>query len=370
MQSVFNWKIVFLHCFMSAIAFKEYLDTSDLATWHRLTDSARRVVIVGHASPDGDAMGSALALALALQRDGRQVKVMMPNAFPDFLAWLPGAGEVLNAEYHKKTAHAVLAEADLLCCLDFNALYRTEWLTPQLERTTCPRLMIDHHLKPDFRGDLLVSDSGASSTCEIVFSLLWQLGEFQKASREVAECLYCGMMTDTGGFTYNSNRPILFQIIAELLAKGIDKDRIYRNVYHSYSFNRMRLQGYILYEKLVYFEEAHAALFTLTRDEMKSFQFKKGDAEGLVNLPLQIKGTRLCISLREDTEQPLIRVSLRSVDDYKCNVLAERFFNGGGHANAAGGRLEMTMDEAVEVARQAIAAFGEEQKEQETGTKV
>lgn len=351
--------------------FKEYLDTKSLALWHRLTDSARRVVVVGHASPDGDAMGSALALAHVLQEQGHQVAVIMPNLFPDFLAWLPGADAVINAEYHKKMTYSVLADADLLCCLDFNALHRTEWMTPMLEQTECPRLMIDHHLNPDFEGDLLVSDPEASSTCEMVFSLLWQLGEFQKQGREVAECLYCGMMTDTGAFTYNSNRPVVFEIIAELLAKGIDKDRIYRQVYHSYSLNRLRLQGYILYEKLVYFEDAHAALFTLNRDEMKSFQFKKGDAEGLVNLPLQIKGTRLSISLREDTEQPLIRVSLRSVDDYQCNRLAEQFFNGGGHANAAGGRLAMTMDEAVEVARLAIAAFAKEQGESdETGKKV
>ena len=168
--------------------------------------------------------------------------------------------------------------------------------------------------------------------------------------------LYCGMMTDTGGFTYNSNSPEVYFIISQLLTKGINKDKIYRNVYNNYSEWRLRLIGYVLYQKLQVFPEKHASFFSLSRRDLKRFHFIKGDAEGLVNMPLQIKGMKLSISLREDTERDnLIWVSLRSVDDFSCTKVAERWFNGGGHLNASGGRLNCTMEEAEHIVRQAIA---------------
>ena len=171
------------------------------------------------------------------------------------------------------------------------------------------------------------------------------------------------MMTDTGGFTYNSTRPEIFFIIGELLTKHIDKDKIYRNVYHNYSYDRIRLMGYVMYEKLVYQPEYHAAYYTLTREEQHRFNFVKGDAEGLVNIPQQIKGLKLSISLREDTEKPnLIWVSLRSIDQFPCNEVAARFFNGGGHLNASGGRLNCTMQEAIETVQLAFEFFAEQLK--------
>ena len=172
-----------------------------------------------------------------------------------------------------------------------------------------------------------------------------------------ATCLYTGMMTDTGGFTYNSANPEIYEIIALLLTKGIDKDKIYRNVFHVFSTDRIRLTGYVLYEKLQFFAKNKAAVFTLTREEMKRFHFIRGDAEGLVNMPLQVKGMKLSISLREDTERDVVRVSLRSVDDFPCNRMAEEFFNGGGHLNAAGGRLECTVEEAEKRVKEAIEKF-------------
>jgi phosphoesterase RecJ-like protein len=171
------------------------------------------------------------------------------------------------------------------------------------------------------------------------------------------------MMTDTGGFTYNSSRPEIYFIISELLTKRIDKDKIYRNVYHNYSERRIRLMGYVMYEKLVYMPEYNAAFYTLTKDELKRFHFVKGDAEGLVNIPQQIKGLRLSISLREDTEKDnIIWISLRSVDNFPCNLMAEEFFNGGGHLNASGGRLNCSMDEAVKIVRNAIIAYANKLK--------
>ena len=171
------------------------------------------------------------------------------------------------------------------------------------------------------------------------------------------------MMTDTGGFLYNSTRSEIYFIISQLLTKHIDKDRIYRNVYHNYSEDRIRLMGYVLYEKLVYIPEYNAAFYTLTKDELRRFHFIKGDAEGLVNIPQQIKGLKLSISLREDTDKPnIIWVSLRSVDDFPCNLMAEQFFNGGGHLNASGGRINGTMQDAIETVRKAIEAFADRLK--------
>ena len=184
------------------------------------------------------------------------------------------------------------------------------------------------------------------------------MGGFEQLERNFAIPVYCGMMTDTGGFTYNSNDPDIFYIIGELLTKHINKDKIYRNVYHNFSENRIRLMGYVMYESLVVDSARHASFFTLTRDMLKKFNFVKGDAEGLVNMPLQIKGHKLSISLREDTEKDnTIWVSLRSVDQFPCNEMAAKFFNGGGHLNASGGRLFCSMDEAINITKTAILAF-------------
>ncbi len=336
---------------------KKYLHSEIRERWQHLVDKARQVAILGHISPDGDAMGSTLAMAHYLRGQGKKVRVVVPTSYPDFLSWLPGADDVWVFEYAKQAVVQYISGADLVFCMDFNSIQRLEQLAEVIRHHHAPVVTIDHHLSPDAGVALLISDPHASSTCEIVFSLLHQLGGMEAISKEMAECLYCGMMTDTGSFTYNSNRSELFYIISMLLSKGIDKDRIYRNVYHNFSVNRLRLEGYILYEKMQYYQEEHVALFTLTREEMKRFQFKKGDAEGLVNLPLQIRGTKLSISLREDTEKELVRVSLRSVDDFPCNRMAEEFFNGGGHLNASGGNLPMSMPSAVEVARKAIEAY-------------
>ena len=248
--------------------------------------------------------------------------------------------------------------ADLVFCLDYNTPSRVEEMEQALVSTPAPRVLIDHHLNPDVPAVLTVSHPEASSTSELIFRIVWQLGAFQQMSKQFATPIYCGMMTDTGGFTFNSSNPEIYFIISELLTTHIDQDRIYRNVYHNYSEDRIRLMGYVMYEKLVYLPEYHAAYYTLTGEEQQRFHFIKGDAEGLVNIPQQIKGLKLSISLREDTEkQNLIWVSLRSVDDFPCNKMAEEFFNGGGHLNASGGRINGSMEEAIETVKRAIVAY-------------
>lgn len=292
---------------------------------------------------------------------GKQVNVIMPNPYPDFLRWLSNSHIIQYYLRHEAAAQTVLNEADLIFCLDFNGLNRLQEMGAAVSRAKADRIIIDHHLNPDTAmAKMVISYPDKSSTSELVFRLIHQLGGFDNMTRQCATCIYTGMMTDTGGFTYNSNDPEIYEIISLLLTKGIDKDKIYRNVFNVYSVDRIRLMGYIMYEKLQFHAGNRASIFTLTREEMKRFNFIRGDAEGLVNMPLQVKGMRLSISLREDTERDVVRVSLRSVDDFPCNKMAEQFFNGGGHLNASGGELPFPLDEAVRTAERAIAAFADQ----------
>ena len=333
------------------------LDNDQLALMDQLISDANTVLVVCHKSPDGDAIGSLLGWAEFMRLRGKDVTVIVPDQYPDFLKWLPNTDKIVRYDKHTDKCDMLFKIADLVFCLDFNTPSRVDEMQHALVNSPAKKVLIDHHLKPDVPADLVVSQPEASSTCELVFRIVWQMGAFADLGKPFAVPVYCGMMTDTGGFTFNSNRPEIFQIISELLTKHIDKDRIYRNVFHNYSENRLRLTGYVLYEKLVYMPEYHAAYYSLTRDELKRFNYIKGDTEGLVNMPQQIKGLKLSISLREDTEKNVVWVSLRSVDDFPCNQMAAEFFNGGGHLNASGGKIEGTIEEAIEITKKAISAY-------------
>ena len=341
------------------------LTTAEAEKLNELIDNAQQIVVTCHKSPDGDAMGASLAWTdyLSAQRD-KKVTMVVLDAYPDFLHWLPGTERVVRYDKHKDQVAEIMTHADLIFCIDFNAMSRVDEMTTVLTEATGHKVMMDHHLNPEKEGmELMVSHPELSSASEVVFRVVWQLGGFDMMTRRCATQIYCGMMTDTGGFTYNSTRPEIYYIIGQLLTKGIDKDRIYRNVYNNYSCWAMRLRGYIISQKLNYFEDYHASYFTITRSDMARFHFIKGDAEGLVNEPLRIKGMKLSISLREDDRHDnLIWVSLRSVDDFPCNEMAARHFNGGGHLNASGGKLCCTMDEAEKAVREASIDFADKLK--------
>ena len=336
----------------------DLLTSEELEQLRNIIMAADSIVVCSHVSPDGDAIGSSLAWSEMLRLLGKQPRIIVPDQFPDFLRWLPGVETIMRYDKHSDEADAIIADADVIFCLDFNEFSRVDAMAASLEASRARKVLIDHHLNPTGKVDMCISRPPLSSTCELVFRLVWQLGLFDRLGRKYAVPVYCGMMTDTGGFTFASTRPEIFFIICQLLTKGIDKDKIYRNVFNVFSESRLRLQGYVLYEKMHVLAGGKAAYFTLTRDDFARFNYVKGDSEGFVNLPLQIKGMRLSISLREDTERDnLVFVSLRSVDDFPCNEMAARFFNGGGHFNASGGRLACGIDEAEEITRQAIAAY-------------
>ena len=324
-----------------------------------LARPGQRIVVVSHTNPDGDAVGSSLAWAEVLRTMGHAVTCVVPNKYPYFLDWMPGIDEVVIFKTDTEgRARRAIAEADMIFCLDFNAVSRLEILSDTIAaNTTARRVLIDHHLSPDEGFDLMFSHPDSSSTCFLVYSIVEAMCGAGAITRRMAESLYVGMMTDTGGFAYNSSSPEIYFIISELLTKGFDKDKVYRNVFNNYSKSRVRLTGYVLYNKLHFYPKLRACYYTLTGEEMRRFNFQRGDTEGLVNMPLVVKGMRLSIALREDTEGGKIRVSLRSVDDFPCNKMAAEFFNGGGHQNASGGELRCTMDEAVETVNHAVEAY-------------
>lgn len=324
---------------------------------HELVKKAGRIVLCGHVSPDGDAVGSTLAFYDYLLSEGKQVTVAYPNSYPDFLANLPHAGEALFYDKDKEQIEEAVASADLICLLDFNAFSRLDMMAECIRHSTARRIMIDHHLNPTAECEVVLSYPLMSSTCELLFYVLYQWGAFEKMSLECATDIYCGIMTDTGCFSYNCNRPEVFYVIGQLMTRGIDRDKIYNEVFRNYSLWRYRLLGYVLYAKMEVLKGENAAYYTLDRIEQKKFHYIKGDTEGLVNMPLSIKGIRLSASFREDTEKEAIRVSLRSIGNFPCNKMAEEFFNGGGHKNASGGELHCSIEEAVTIYRQAVSKY-------------
>ena len=322
----------------------------------KIISENERFVLLSHKNPDGDALGSSLALCHYLKARGKEAVVVLPNQFPEFLAWLPGAGDVILYEKESEKADDVIGKADAFFCLDFNALNRIGAVSDAVVNSKSPKILVDHHLFPADDFVVKISFSEACSTSELVYRLVAMLSGDAAVSFDMAQCIYTGMMTDTGAFAYASSCKDIFLIVASLLGKGIDKDLIYRKVFYSSTLTRMRLQGYAMYKKLKVYNKYNAALITLANDELQRFYAVKGDTEGLVNQPLQIKGVRFSCFLRE--EQPgKINVSLRSVDDFPCNEVAAEFFNGGGHKNASGGELCCSMNDAVNIFVKAMKKF-------------
>lgn len=337
--------------------FTKIIEQSKVDKVSKLINKAEKIIVVSHVSPDGDAIGSSLAMAKFLELQEKQVQVIVPNALPDNLKWLKGAKDIITYNAHKSYADELLTNADLLCIVDLNELSRTSDMAESISESKAKRILIDHHLHPADFCDVIISHPDRCSTAELVFRLICRMGYFEEMTPEIAECIYTGMMTDTGAFTFNSNDPEIFYIISQLLTKGIDKDAIYRNVYHTYRESRLRLQGYVLNDKMITFPTFNASLIWLTRDELKRYSYVKGETDGLVNMPLSIKGMRLSAFIHEDTEKPQVRISLRSVGNVPCNLMASEYFNGGGHKNASGGEYKGSIEEAIELFKQMLVKY-------------
>lgn len=329
----------------------------------QLIEAAHSVAIVTHMGPDGDAMGASLGLKHFLTVLGKSpIAVMVPTFYPDFLAWMPGARDVLVYEHAKDECDIILREADLIICADFNTLNRIGQMEALVRASTAKKLLIDHHLDKEDFADGVISYPDISSTSELVFRLICRMGYFTELTLPMAECIYTGMMTDTGNFSYNSNQSEIYVIVSELVKKGVDKDLIYRKVFDTYSYDRMRLMGYCLYRKMKVYPEYRAALITLAGKELYQFHFKSGDAEGLVNLPLSIDNVDFSVLMREDKDK--IKISLRSQGDFPVNKVAAELFNGGGHLNAAGGESYISLEATVQKFEDALPSFFEHKTEE------
>ena len=335
------------------------LDKTVVKKAQEMIGQAKRIVILTHMAPDGDAMGSALALWHAVRnsefriQNSDQVTVIVPNAFPAFFNWMPGASEVLVYEKESQRCNQLLAEADLFLCTDFNEPKRIGAVGEKMLLNPAPKILWDHHLNPSDFADVLFSFPEACSSCEIVYNYL-KSTEYRIQSTDLASCLYTGLMTDTGNFSFNSTSCELYEIIADLIRAGAKKDEIYNAVFNQYSTDRVRLTGYALYRKMRIYPEAHLALITLSADELDQFHYQVGDTEGLVNMPLQIADIYYSVYMREErpkpgTPKPRIRISFRSQGDRPVNVWANEVFHGGGHMNASGGELFGSLNQAVQL---------------------
>ena len=321
----------------------------------KLIDKSDKIVIVVHVGPDGDAMGSSLALWHYLMTIEKEPVVIIPTAFPNFLSWLPGSECVLVYEDYKEKCDELISKAELIFTLDFNVPNRLGNMETALMNAPAPKILVDHHLHPGDFAQVAISYPEISSTSELIFRLICRLGDFAKINLACAECIYTGMMTDTGAFTYNSNKPEIYTIINELIKIGVDKDDIYRKVFNNYSADRMRLMGYALYKKMIVFPEFHTALITLSLKELQEFNYEIGDAEGLVNLPLSINGINFSVFMREESDK--IKISLRSQGTFPANKVAADLFNGGGHLNAAGGESFTSLHETIKIFENALPDY-------------
>ena len=311
-----------------------------------LIDSAEKIVITAHKSPDGDAVGSALAAARVLSAIGKDVHIVLPDDMLANLKTLPGSKEIVIAAKYPDFARQLFKEANLILCLDFNTPSRAgEFLQELIATAEAPKIVIDHHEHPDINADVVISHPEMCATAYLLFRFICRLELFNFIDRQAAECLLAGIMTDTGNFAHNnSDDPEIYIVVSELIKKGARKYKLYRDIIENASANAMRLKAYAISNMRI-FPEAGCALLTLSRDELNRFHYVKGDTEGLVNEPLAISEVKWSVFMRQESKE--IRISMRSEDSIGVNGICAEFFEGGGHFNAAGGRFEGTLEQAV-----------------------
>lgn len=316
----------------------------DIEAIGNLLRQPQTILITTHQNPDADAMGSSLGLAGYLKKKGHRVTVVTPTDYPQNLHWLPGNDEVIAFdEKVRVTVSQLIEEADILFCLDFSSIDRIRELGPMVRQARAKKVLVDHHLEPEAFADLAYWDPTAAATAQLIFYLIDKLGDKKLIDKAIGECLYAGLMTDTGSFRHPSTTGDVHRMAADLVDLRIDISSIHRRIYDNVSLDKLRMLGYVLNEKLRVLPEYKFAYITLSADELKRFRSKTGDTEGLVNYALSVDGVAVAAILIDRGEE--IRISFRSIGDFSVRELASRHFNGGGHKNAAGGRSKLSLDE-------------------------
>lgn len=309
-------------------------------------EKAGKIVLVPHYNPDGDAIGSCLALHNLLLAKGKSSIAISPNEFPDFLSWMPGSEQIYLYNRDKTISDLHIVEADLIIMVDFSSKRRLNHLEDAILGASAKKINIDHHPEPDQLADILFSDTSVSSTAELVYRFIEGTGNLGFLNKNIASCIFCGIMTDTGCFSHNSSTPETYDVVSQLLKQGINKDFIFAKVFQDYSEQRMKMLGYTLSKKMVVMPELHTAYLSLTKAEMELYNHQLGDTEGFVNIPFSIRGI-ICTALFLEKDDH-IKISLRSRGDFSVNDLARAIYIGGGHRNAAGATAYTGLDESIE----------------------
>lgn len=312
-----------------------------------------RVVVTMHQKPDPDAMGSALGLWHFLRSFGHEATVVSPTNWANFMDWMPGCDQVVDFDREREKGVKKVQEADWIFCLDFNTIPRTRNMTPYIRESKAVKLLIDHHAEPETESfDYGVSNTARSSTCEMVFDFIMDSGFGDRLNTEMAECLYSGIVTDTGSFRFPAASADVHRKVAMLRDKGINHTQIHENIYDNYLENRFRFIGHVLLNRMEIFYEYNTVLIAVSKHDIKRFDIATGDTEGLVNFPLSIQGIKLAALIFDRDEE--IKCSFRSKGGFDVNSFARKYFEGGGHHNAAGGRSSDTLDQTVKRFMQAI----------------
>lgn len=319
-----------------------------------LLSAPKKVVILPHRSPDGDAMGSTLGLYHLLLKLNHEATVISPNDFPSFLEWMPGSENVLVYENDRETTGKLIAESDLIFTLDFNALHRTGEMENLLSKVTVPFIMIDHHQSPDDYATYTFSDTSYGSTCEMLYEFIVQIGKKSLIDKTIATCLYTGILTDSGGFKFPKTTGNTHRIVAEFIELGVENTLIPTLLFDNSSYNRLQLLGRAL-QNLKVISDKKTAYIALSQNELNEFNYEKGDTEGIVNYGLSIKGIHFAAIFIEHTDENIIKISFRSQGDFDVNQFARTHFNGGGHMNAAGGKSNESLEKTIEKFKQLVS---------------
>lgn len=317
-----------------------------IAQIKELLSTPKKIVIVPHTNPDGDAIGSTVGLYHYLKKYSHEATVIVPNDYPSYLKWVPGNEEVVIYDYNMAACNTLIEEADLIFTLDFNALYRTGNMEGVIEKSRAIKVLIDHHQEPHDYAKFVYSDVSMSSTCQMVYHFIEMLDDTNHIDAQIATCLYLGIMTDTGSFRFPSTSSTTHRIIADLIDKGADNTQIYNMVYDTNSVDRLQLLGCAL-NNLNVFPDLRTAYISLSQDELNTYHYKKGDTEGVVNYALSLENIVFAVIFIENKQEGIIKLSLRSKGDFSVNDFARAHFNGGGHINAAGGRSEISLNETI-----------------------
>ncbi|NVN96031.1 MAG: DHH family phosphoesterase [Bacteroidetes bacterium] len=334
------------------------MNNLNISSLQNIFEKKINIVIVSHSNPDGDALGSSLALYNYFLLKDQVVNVIVPNNFPDYLGWMKGSENILLYNLKKNLCNQLIENADIIFCLDFNALNRVDKLEDVLRKAKAKKILIDHHLQPELTSfDYIFSEIKVSSTSELVYDFIVAIGDERLINIDIASCIYSGIMTDTGSFSYSCNYEKTYQITAALIKLGMDAEEIHHLIYDTFSENRLRLLGFCLSEKLIVIDNLSAAYISLSKADLDRFNYQVGDTEGVVNYALSINHIKLAALFTE--RDGLVRISFRSKGMVDVNVFARTFFGGGGHHNASGATSYLSLNETVEKFKDSLIVFGD-----------